>query len=342
MNSLVRRMLSVGLFAAAVLIGRAHSAVPPPAVAVGVMNREFADPARRNWADTASRPVRVTLWYPAGEGGTPENCDDEGEPVTLRREAAIASDEPRPLILVSHGSGGNAAQMLWLGRFLAQQGFLVAAVNHNGTAEEELDCERPTLTDFFGWERARDVSVALDGLLADSALAARIDRERIGAAGFSLGGTTALWLAGARLDLELLRQNSPPPPPPMAAAIQQRIEFSKTNPVGRDAVARAALSYRDERVRAVFALAPPMGGGFAPAGLRDIAVPVLLVVGEGDLIAPAESNAKHFAEHISTAWLTILPGERGHYLKPLPAEQRRAELREVAELAGRFFEQELR
>lgn len=47
---------------------------------------------------------------------------------------------------------------------------------------------------------ARDVSAALDLALADPALAPRIDPERIAVLGFSMGGGTALQLAGARFD----------------------------------------------------------------------------------------------------------------------------------------------
>jgi len=309
---------------------------------VGVTTREFADPARRDWAGTGPRPIRATLWYPSSGGGQEEDFESEGETTRLRRDGEIASTKALPLILVSHGSGGNVAQMFWLGRTLAQRGFIVLAVDHNGTPEEELHTAPLTLSDFFGWERPRDLSIALDQVLAEPALAGRIDRERIGAAGFSLGATTALWLAGARLDPDSLRANSPPPPPFLAAVIEQRIAFSTTNPLGREAAARASLSHRDPRVRAVFALAPPMGAGFTAEGLREVAVPVHIAVGDGDLVAPSDGNAKHFAQHIANAQLTVLPGERGHYLAPIPAEQRRAELREVADLACAFFERELR
>lgn len=308
---------------------------------LGVVSRAFEDTSRRNWADTGPRPVRVTVWYPSERGGVREFVDDDGQRIAARRDGDIAtSGSPRPLVLLSHGSGGSAAQMAWLGSFLARHGYLAAAVDHNGSAVEELDRQRPTLTDFFGWERARDLSVALDGLLADSHFAGSIDASRIFAAGFSLGGTTALWTAGARIDLEALRLNSPPPPPFLAEAITERIEFSKTNRPGRDAVARAGRSHRDPRIRAVFALAPPMGAGFTAEGLRDVRVPVCIVVGDADVVAPAETNAKHFAAHIPGARLVVVPGECGHYLQPIEPEKRRAELREAAEIARRFFDEQ--
>jgi len=46
------------------------------------------------------------------------------------------------------------------------------------------------------WERARDLSAVIDGMLADPTFIARIDAARIGAAGFSLGGYTMMAIAG--------------------------------------------------------------------------------------------------------------------------------------------------
>src|SRR5690606_6749372 len=223
----------------------------------------------------------------------------------------------------------------------AGQGFMVAAVDHNGTPEEEGHFQRPTLTDFLAWERARDLSVALTELLTDPVLGPRIDSARIGAAGFSLGGTTALWTAGARLDLDALHRNGPPPPPEIAAAIDQLIAYSETDPVARASVARANHSYRDTRIRAVFAIAPPMGAGFTAEGLRDVTVPVAIVAGDADLIAPPATNARHFARHIPQAQLSVLPGEAGHFTDATPPARRPAELRTMAAMAGRFFAEQL-
>lgn len=310
---------------------------------VGTVRREFADPDRTNWAGDGPRPVRVTLWYPGDGEGTEVLAGPDEPALILHREGGVAGFRERhPLVMLSHGSGGDASQVQWLGGFLAQHGYIVAALEHNGTASEELHRQRPTLTDFFGWERARDVSVALDRLLADPLFAKRIDGTRIGAAGFSLGGTTALWTAGARLDLDALRKNSPPPPPAIAEAIAERIAFAGSDARGRQSVARANDSYRDARIRAVFALAPPMGAGFTSAGLQAVDIPVSIVVGEADLVAPPDDNARHFAAHIPTARLKRVPGERGHYLRPIAAAQRQAELREVARMALDFFEAELR
>lgn len=258
------------------------------------------------------------------------------------RDGNIAPSHAKyPLVLLSPGSGSNAEQLFWLGHVLAQHHYIVAAVSHNGTDEEELRRGMLTATDFFCWERARDLSVVLTRLLADPEFSRRIDPARIGAAGFSLGGATALWLGGARLDLGLLRQNSPAPRPALVPSIESFIAYSKNEHVGRESIRRAEVSYKDQRIKFIFALAPAIGVGFTEESLREVDVPVCIVVGAADQVAPAATNAKRYAEHIPNAQLIVVPRERGHYLAPNAPEQRRRELREVAELALQFFRQQI-
>jgi predicted dienelactone hydrolase len=81
---------------------------------------------------------------------------------------------------------------------------------------------------------------------------------------------------------------------------------------------RAALrdehhSHRDPRVRAAFAIAPALGPAFAPESLGQISIPVAIVAGRADSIAPVGSNAEYLARHIPHAQLTIYPGGVGHY-----------------------------
>ena len=75
----------------------------------------------------------------------------------------------------------------WLGRALASKGYIAAAVNHPGNnALEEYTAEGFLIW----WERARDLTSVIDMLVGDSQFGRLIDRSRIGAAGFSLGGYT--------------------------------------------------------------------------------------------------------------------------------------------------------
>ncbi|PYO09275.1 MAG: hypothetical protein DMD75_16240 [Candidatus Rokuibacteriota bacterium] len=105
-----------------------------------------------------------------------------------------AAATKRPLIVLSHGTGGGAATMAWLAETLASNGYIVAAVNNHGNTAAEPSYQLHGF--MLWWERARDISVLIDRLVADPQSGAHIDRSRIGVAGFSLGGYTALAMVG--------------------------------------------------------------------------------------------------------------------------------------------------
>jgi len=312
---------------------------PMPATSlVGTAYRDFADRERSNWLQTGPRPLRTILWYPRTEETTPETENTTSCPKPRTGDTPPAgSTDKRPLVLISHGSGSRARDMDWLGHALAARGIIAAAVEHNGSEEEELR-SKPTPSDHFSWERARDLSVVLDRLLDDPEFGRIIDCERIGAAGFSLGGTTVLRVAGARLDLAYLQRNAPAVPAFLAPAIKRLLQLPQVNDAARLSQQRAEQSYRDQRIRGVFALAPAMGFGFTKEGLSDIGVPVEIVVGDIDPVAPPAGNARHFARNVRGARYIELPGERGHFSPATPERERAAELEEVATVAGTFFE----
>jgi predicted dienelactone hydrolase len=110
---------------------------------------------------------------------------------------------PAPLVLFSHGFGGCPAQSRFLTQGLAEAGFVVAAPEHAdhacgwpGRPEKPFrEPENWTPSVFEG--RRDDMRTTLAALRADPTLAARIDWQRIGVMGHSLGGYTGLGLAGA-------------------------------------------------------------------------------------------------------------------------------------------------
>lgn len=138
--------------------------------------------------------LAASVWYPAGtrtyRGLIGDNAVFTGTPALVG--AGVAQGR-FPLVVISHGSGGNMDGLGWLSAGLARQGFMVLAVNHPGSTSGDSSPRRSLLLD----ERAADLTAALDQLLADPAFASHIDTGRIAALGFSLGGSTVLNLAGA-------------------------------------------------------------------------------------------------------------------------------------------------
>lgn len=338
---------------------------------VGMVTRSYEDEARKNWQATGPRPLRTAVWYPAAAtsareetifGGAPET--QVFAPLTFSPSAALSqSSQKYPLVLISHGTGGSAVMMMWLGSYLAERGYIVAAVNHHGNTAVEKE---PTAQGFsLIWERPRDLTVVLDKLLADPLFGKRIDRNRIGAAGFSLGGYTVMSIAGGVFSLKEFddfcdspqRDFTCEPQPEFPQAQVLLNELAKTNKVVQTSLLHAGDSYVDKRIKCVFAIAPALGSGLTKASLRAVKIPVRIVVGRADGVTPLATNAQVFADSIKGAELTVLPGEVGHYTflatctphgeKSLPVcrdgagVDRAAVHAQVSRMAFEFFEQSL-
>lgn len=311
---------------------------------VGVTTREFADSSRSNWLGTGPRPLRVIIWYPSDGGGKEEKVQDPSQfsaAISLLHDGKLSATAKYPLIVLSHGSGGDAMQMRWIGYYLSAHGYIAVSVSHSGTDEEERHTAPLTISESCMWERPRDLSAVIDNVLADPLFAARVDTNRIGAAGFSLGGATVIWAAGARLDFEHLKKNAPAIPEFLQEPLKKVLELTKNDPIVQQSTSHSGDSFKDNRIKAVFALAPAIGYGFTPEGLKDIHIPVRIVVGDADIIAPLAVNAKHYADHIDGATLSVLPGELGHYTKPGSGTEYGVELEQVSKLAVEFFKKSM-
>jgi predicted dienelactone hydrolase len=213
------------------------------------------------------------------------------------------------------------------------------------------------------WERPKDLTIVLDRLLADHIFGTRIDRNRIGAAGFSLGGYSVIAIAGGVFNQKEYDAfcNSPrrdftcEPQPEFPEARARFEELKKADPVVRESLLHWGDSYRDERIKCVFSIAPALGSGFTKAGLSRIRVPVRIVIGQADEVTPLATNAQRYADLIKGAKLTVLPGGIGHYTflaectqngkrslaicRDAEGVDRAAVHVQVSELAFEFFEQ---
>ncbi len=100
-----------------------------------------------------------------------------------------AGDRAAPLVVYCHGTNGMAGESLYLVDALTEAGFVVAAPEFPLTSRNaHTRIAAADVTD--APEQVRDVSFVIDSLLADAALSPRIDADRIGLTGHSLGGVT--------------------------------------------------------------------------------------------------------------------------------------------------------
>lgn len=259
-------VLRVLLLLAVLLADSGCSSDPGTMDPVGRLHLALEDPERNNWSGDGSRPIQTTVWYPA----SPEVESQEWQAGVFRfghsaLNAPFLDRAKRPLIIVSHGTGGSAAQMSWLSEQLVDAGFLVAGVNHHGNTATE---DRQWPAGFVQpWERSRDISVLIDRLLEHPEIGRRIDQQRIGAAGFSLGGYSVLGLVGVQFPsfetwLERCRKRPESHAcrlPPEADFTFEEIEsMQRTNPSFQAGMRRSRDSFQDNRVSAVYAIAPAL------------------------------------------------------------------------------------
>jgi dienelactone hydrolase len=131
----------------------------------------FVDPAR----PTSASPVT-----PAADERTLETLIAHPDPL----------DGPYPLVVLAHGLGGHPSRLSSLMETWAEAGYVVAAPAFPRTNDAQPGGQEVAdVSDLAN--QPGDVSFVIDSLLA-SELADHIDSERIGLAGHSLGGATAV------------------------------------------------------------------------------------------------------------------------------------------------------
>jgi predicted dienelactone hydrolase len=291
---------------------------------VGVTTRDFIPDEPYDWRGAATHALRATIWYPAASDAR-EQAQWIGPRFVPFFSAGNAAPDAmpapgplRPLILLSHGNGGRADQLAWLGAALGAHGFIAVAVNHPGNnALEEYTVEGTSLW----WLRAVDLSAVIDAMLTDKIFGSLIDPARVGAAGHSLGGYSVLTAAGSISDPSRLdafcgspaADASCKPPPPAAEMREKRRARLDSDADFRDRYGKAGNSYRDPRIRAVLAMAPGPGPILTSESLGQIAIPVAIVTGDADEIVPPAAAAETFAKAIPHATLKIFP-HAGHFV----------------------------
>src|SRR5438093_8642194 len=196
-----------------------------------------------------------------------------------------------------------AARLAMSAEFLAARGYIVFALNHYRA--NTYDSTIAYLANKL-WQRPRDISLTISYLLSNPSWGRLIDASRIGVAGHSQGGFTALWVAGTTINPEkyLAFQR--------AWRNNQMVPDYLRNELPLDA--SPALDVHDKRIKAAFAMAPGIVQAFGmdEAGLRQLKVPAYITVGAADTQAPPAENAEFAARHAEHAELHVIPGRVDH------------------------------
>lgn len=260
-------------------------------------------------ASTDSASIPAVVFYPA-VAGIKKSTATFGPYVVEGVMKAPIADGSFPVVLISHGRGGSMFGHHDMAADLARQGYVVIMPNHMGDTWDTLKPGAVGSDILLG--RARQASAALTALLTSPMFIGHIDESRIGAAGFSRGGYTALLLAGA------------------IPNFQQAVDYCHAHPedqaVCADPLDDALLAMsdvpglRDERIKAIFLMAP-LSLMFDEAGLKPINIPVSLYIAGMDRILIPRYNGLKIAKHIASVDQLRLIAGAGHFvfLAPCPA-----------------------
>lgn len=215
----------------------------------------------------------------------------------------------KPVIVFSHGLGSIKTELKYLAEHLASYGYVVAALEHPGSNETHvkkvLRLQAPLLEADEFLNRPKDISFILDNLklINDSAgvLRGKLASDNVMVVGYSLGGATALSIAGAELQLTGLKQRCPGNV--LAFSLGENAQcFAKSLP-------EDSYQLRDSRVKNAIAFSPTTSLLFGETGLTKVAIPTLIGSGSADKTTPAlTEQAIAFDKLPTPKWLVGFVG----------------------------------
>ena len=208
------------------------------------------------------------------------------EPFRAKLYLPKSLTKPAPIVVLSHGFGSEPKAFDYLGKHLASYGIAAVSVEHIGSdSDYELEilagAKTQALASSEFIERPLDIHYVLDELerlnQSDPLLQGTLDVNRVGAIGHSLGGYTALTLAGAEINSPRLRQQCP----------RKKISLNMSSLMqcrAKNLVPQQELA--DSRIKAAIAISPISSKIHGQESLSQISVPTAIISGSEDIIAP--------------------------------------------------------
>ncbi|MBM3191114.1 MAG: hypothetical protein FJZ63_00475 [Chlamydiae bacterium] len=258
--------------------------------------------------DESYQQVRkILIWYPVEAGIKDTPSPNLWDVFNLALEAPISNPQlKKPLIVISHGYGGSPHQLSWLINKLVYNDHVVVGIQHL----DELD-GKPQINI---WKRAQDIHTLLDKFVL-SPFAIFTDLTQVGFAGYSLGGTTGVWLTGGmstRLD-HFVPRPSDAYPEEFSGIKQALPSLDKKQMV---------QNRKDNRIRAAFLMAPAWAWIFDKKSLQKISTPTYIVASSADNVLITPNNAGFFSKNTPASIYQVIPGKVGHYIfVAMPREQ---------------------
>jgi predicted dienelactone hydrolase len=202
----------------------------------------------------------MTVMYPTCSPGKNENIGQYCLDVSIE---AAPKEGRFPLIILSHGSGGSHLVYRTLTHYLARNGFIIGIPEHpfNNRRDNSLAGTVENLRN-----RPRHIRTAIDWFFANNRFAGFLRPDTVAIIGHSMGGYTALAVAGGV-----------PTSTPDESPDEQPLKISITP---------------DTRVNALVLLAPAAVWFREKGALNEVNVPMLILVGEKDEYTPESYHAR--------------------------------------------------
>lgn len=219
-------------------------------------------------ADSEGPAMTGAVWSPCA---IPPKEVMVGNKALLGVQDCPIEGDKLPLVVFSHGRGGNFIGHYDTAETLADAGFIVAAISHPGDTVSDMS-RSDDLSAFV--ERPTDIKRLVDFTVQESPIASKIDPERIGFFGFSRGGFTGLVLIGANPDWAI------------ATALCQQSSAHACEQIRRKEFPTQPLAH-DPRIKAAV-IADPIAILFSADSFAAVKVPVQLWQSErgGDGVSP--------------------------------------------------------
>ncbi len=190
-----------------------------------------------------------------------------------------------PLVIISHGTGGNHLGYLTIAQYLAEQGYIVAMPEHYGNNRNNNDLEG-TIENLIN--RPRHICLVIDVVSLDPQLKDHVQKNNTAVIGHSMGGYTALAVAGGS---------------PWSES-REKIEVNS-----------------DSRVKAIVLLAPATLWYTPDNSLANVKIPILMLIAEHDPYAPkihADIVIKQVADASQLSFRVVKNAGHFSFLSPFP------------------------
>lgn len=248
-------------------------AISPAALgSIGIATETFEDRTR-------NRIIEAKVFYPTAAKA---NMQTFAENAAFYGFKAIEDAPPTgrnlPLYILVHGTSGNWKNLSWLGSQLAKEGALVISANHPSYTTRQATPENVIRM----WDQPKDVSFIIDQTLKN-AYSPFVDPTNITVIGYSLGGYTALAMAGAQLDMKGYQDYCK-----RMSDNSCRYFKDTLDDLTKADLSTMSLSYKDNRVTTAIAIAP----GYMPAvtsqSLKELSTKTVIVGAEFDKTIPPQ------------------------------------------------------